>query len=349
MEKNIINIKSSICIVLMLILLTGCTPALFQKTPEYIEYVNELEIQDASYFARYLMDRDERYKLEATVRNYELKHQSNQTTVTAGGAVGASLLGSNPMSASGAGTAAEISGAILVAGALINMFEPDGNIEMVSKIYVPSKLNGASFDTVEEATLFAREYTRKKILEFANKENRSLECVFRCGESSSVYKLVKNGFKGDELYDPMSKATDGQFYDPPSLFIVTAQAKMQAATNDEVRNRILGFTPKWESMYQNGWHTYVVGEVDRNKLGDVESIESKRLGLIAKSWKFNTERSPLARRFYRTLTGNEFLIYRGTDNNIGRQVAVKGKVYKFLIRSSNRFLDFEISPETDIN
>ena len=75
------KLLGSLCV---FVVLTGCNSALYKKSPEHVEIKDALAIQDANYMARYIMDKDERLKLEAKTHNFEIKHYSSQTADTAG-------------------------------------------------------------------------------------------------------------------------------------------------------------------------------------------------------------------------------------------------------------------------
>ncbi len=340
-------------IFLFVLLLSACNvleTRLYKKSPEFIEVVNKDELNDAGYMGRYLMDADERLVLEANIRREELKRRADYSPVGFN-LVGTTLMGNNPLSSQGVNTAGNILLGVDATLQVLDILRPDGDLDMVSKIYVPDKLNDFSLTTLEDATAFVRSYTRKRVELFAQKENRSVECIYGCDSSKVIYKLIKNGFIGNEPYDATRRGTeiaDGEYYDPPVLYVITIGAELMASKSDPVRDRILGFTPVWESKLENGWHSYLAGDIIRNENGDIKLTENKDLGMIPAGWMYGTETSPVSRRFLRILTGGDNLIYRGRRNIYINQFAMKGKVFEFYTsRRADRFMEFEIDPNTD--
>lgn len=324
-------------------------PRLYNKSPELVPIIDKDEINDANYMARYLLNSGDRIKLETIARKEEIKRRASYGSVEAG-IVGTTMLGNNPTSAKGVGTATDIMVGIEAADVILSMLGPDGSLERVSKIYIPEKIGDITINSIEEANQFARNYTHKKISNFSKQENRSLECIYGCNENVTIYKLIKKGFTGDEPYDALkrgAKIHEGKYYDPPKLFVLTVETDLVSSKADPVRDRILGFSPKWESMYENGWRAFIAGDFVRDEKGNIKFRDDKFTNKVPLGW-YKATGSPIDRRFSRTLTGGDNLIYLGRRDVLGKQFSMKGKVFEFSIRYWYRFMEHEISPESDV-
>lgn len=179
---------------------------------------------------RYLMSSKERLKLEAFLRDMTIKEEERLSMSTAHGIGGLSALAS---------------GQNHLSNAALGLFGPDGSIDRVGNIYLPAKYKGQTISSAEEATSAAEDFIAARINVVAKQENRFAQCVLNCIEGSPVFKLIKNGMTGDEPYDHMAKPQlEGQYYDPPVIYIATVLGQMQQARYDVLRDKFIGFPVK---------------------------------------------------------------------------------------------------------
>jgi hypothetical protein len=340
------------CALVIAISLSACKNRLYMKSDPLIEIADQDEIHDANYMARYLMDRDDRLKLQHLARQTEPQQAKKSGNLSTGaGIVGTSLLGNNPLSRSGVNTASNIGLGIHAASFAASMLKSDGNLTTVSKIYLPSQYHGVTINSPEKASRTALHYSKKRINLFAKDLGRTVECIYGCkhvtGAGTTIYKLTRKGFTGDEPYDGDTRDyLEMEQYDPPALFVSLNTAGMKRASFDPIRNRILGFTPAWESLTQNGWQLQI-GGTRLTEDGELEFVDDKVFGKRLRTMYLEAH-SPIARHFYRTTTGGDNLLYFGYDRWTSPFFALKGDYYKFTSKTVNYFIEYQVDPKTDV-
>jgi len=349
------NINKIVIVSFFTLTFAGCNslkPALYSKSPEFIEIGSDKdELLEVDYIARYMMSADERLELEAHMNKVEVKRESSGNGATGIGLASTIMLGNNPLSNSGVSTAGRVSLGVDAAFIAYSVFGPDGSADHISKIYLPHIEVGKALSEVEEASKYAKSYTAQRIKLFAENEGRIFSCIYGCEGKASIYRLTKKGFTGAETYDVSRRGTEipeGEYYDPPVLYVRLNGAELKKSRSDPLRDRILGFTPYWESRYPNGWQVVLGTDFKRDQRGNIIFVNNKIFGKTPKKMLLPTENTPLARRFLRTLTGGDNLIYRGNSDYVAKSFAMKGKVYSFVLRWFKSFILFEISPMTDL-
>jgi hypothetical protein len=330
--------------ILLTITLSGCGKYLYLETgPETISDNQEANFA-AGYMARYLMPTEERrYLLERIGQKIE-QQQTVPVGSTAAGFFGAMALGENPLSQSGLDTAWSITLALDVGLGVAKMFGPDGSVDNISSIYLPEEVGGKKIESESEASNIAREYTINRIREIAKIENRRLECLLNCGQGGPpAFRLVKNGFTGDEPYDHRNgdKSEDAT-YDPPAVYIFTVWGKMVAAPPDPVRDAILGFPVKWKSQGVGGWQFHTAGRLKMTSSGQLATINLGQLGDIPERSWFYFYKTPLGRRMLRHLTGGPGYIVWGDGGTLTKQVCMQGRVFTYPMITKKAFIDKEV-------
>jgi hypothetical protein len=359
MENKLALIVRLFCVLVITISSSGCSLPIHTKGSPLIETVDKEEIQDANYMARYLMDRSDRLRLQHVVRQTEAQRVKKAGNLSTGvGIAGTSLLGNNPLSRSGVNTASNIGLGLDAAFLVEGMLRSSGNLDLVSKILLPPQYKGVTIKSPEQASRIALEYTKSRIDQFAKDVGRTVECIHGCkrvaGAGSTIYKLTKKGFTGNEPYDhEKTEYLEEEQYNPPALFVSLNTGDMVHATNDPIRNRILGFTTTaWESQDHNGWQIWLFGKPSLSEDGELKLVEYKAFGKVygkkLHHMYYLQKYTPIARHFYRTITGGDNLVYFGYNFSSHSFFALKGDYYQFFARLPIRFMEHKVDTKTDV-
>lgn len=204
------------------------------------------DIADVTYLARDMLRGDKR---GASVIYGSLPSSGTSTAIgpgaaTAGGIATAAAIGQNPLSPSGAGTAAYAGFGLSVAGALLGG-SSDVSHDAISGIVLPREVDGHVLATADDARRFVREDSRRNLQEFAQHTGRTVVCVDQCDSNYPLFELRKNGAAGPTY----------PFYDPPSLYVGLYIRPLMDADKiiNPVRDKAVGFSPAWISSVLNGF------------------------------------------------------------------------------------------------
>lgn len=292
-------------------LLAGCASHTAKRAENGIKAVpieNKEEALSAGYMGRYLMSTKHRQRF-LSKHGEELARIAPGDTNTALGILGASAMGEDLLSMEGVNTVASISLALDV----IDWLGPDGSLPFISSAYLPEKVRDISLESAEQARAFMKDYMLTKFEEYADETSRTMECVAHCDSYTPTLSLATTANTPAELSTP-----EKMYF---NLYIWP----FMEAKEDPIRDRILGYKPKWASRHQNGIAIFGAVEIG----GEDKTIEGlgtvrKLNGTFGKSITYTT---PAAMLLLKTLSEDGVWTY-GSSFAGADIIAWRGRLYE---------------------
>lgn len=290
---------------------------------------NEQDIGDAAYMGRFLLP--PQYRSSVATR------YNPSSTVVAGAAVGAAGAGA-PLSRAGMPNVAAVGLGLDVLGGVLDPHAaaPEGR-PFISVAALPEAVSGQQIADADSATKFMQAYILARLEEWGALYGRSVHCVYRCGGDTPAYELRRIG--PEHL----------PYFDPETLYIsVNPAGGLIQASEDPLRDRILGFAPQWISKDANGFALCMDPgtKVDFEKDGALTEQKEPYYGLVANLRCRSSFTSPLERALLRILTRDGYLTLGG-NFAYNHQISLKGRVYAIDTAEKGQYVRYEIDPKTD--
>jgi hypothetical protein len=293
--------------------------------------LNKEELDKVTYLAKNLLGGKDRAKLKSRLleeaRNWDYTNQAI-------GFVGSSALTSNPFSTSGVKTAATLSMAM---DAVDFIF--DGSADDIAQAFFPETDEQGNVMTLEQADMFARKKANQAAIETYKEYGIDLKCIAFCDvdDERRFYRADITQSEVDAL-----KLKYGYKYVPSTFqLIINITGLLEVKNADKLRQLALGFKPKFISGYNHfKFVPYADLYLDENGKEEVTEFEGNPKNLF-----YSAKRKMVGTQFGRDLLksySTKFAIVLGTDDIANKYVVYGGKYYRWIIQSSDNFLDYEI-------
>jgi len=255
------SITRSILITTTYLFIAGCSSSPFLKdvtnNPDRVDLADKDQALQISYLARFLMEADDRAKLEVELSNSELVERwgaSKYSTLTSMGAdVHARQLGSASGKALG--------NSVFVAGIVLGEIF-DGQYDQIGQVFLPGKIDSLELGTREQAEQALSELLQRKIVQFAENYGYSVSCIETCDSLNQIFLLSTE--------KPQHQSF---IYWPSEIAISTYVKGLVKAGPDRVRDAIVGFPVAWQSGSGETLLVTTYGDPSRDDAGNIKIRE----------------------------------------------------------------------------
>ena len=301
----------NLLLIAIIITLNSCSIFKPLDDPEHVKKINTEDIRDAAYMGKYMLIPEKRAKL--------LSQPFYQHYSLAPDIVG---VGVDIATGSISGVGSTLGSSVVLGLQVLDAFGPDGSSSRVGNMFLPEKVGNQVLSTADEARAYAKSYMVQKVNAFAVSEGRTVECFAKCDSFDMVYKLSKN------------VSDDAISHDPKKLFISILIEKFSKANPDPMRDKAIGFKPKW--MTGDG----------KSKIGlDIFiGVKGYHNDDGTSGTNFLVYYSPIARRYLRITTRDGYAFF-GNYYATGHLIANKGKIFFINPFDGANYVKYEILPQ----
>ena len=299
--------------------------------PERIEFENEDEQKRVSYIARYLMEEDDRQKLEAEFSQTTYNKGLDETDL----AVGSMMITDASVGVLGSSSGHTVGVAVFAAGAVLGEIF-DGAMDMVGGVYLPKELNGNTLNTQEEAQNALYDLIGEKMVRIAKSKGMEVKCISDCRGNNATYHFKNKG-----------NPNPGYIYWPDDILLKINMQPLSRVIPNSVRDAALGFPVVWSTGGVSSFLVWGGAEPYFDENGEV--ILKKRDGraYYEPSLRRGIAKTRIGRDMLNSFYDDNYFIF--SDSDIYPYVVYfGGEKYSYIGDSSTNFVKYKLEEDAFI-
>lgn len=316
----------NIFLIICIVFLSGCAsdPYFndFVNNPERVELNSQDQSMRISYLSRYLLESDDRAKLESEISNSEYVKSwgaGEYSTLT-------SMATDIHLGQIGSSSGKALGNSVFIGGVVLGEIF-DGQYDQVGQIFLPKDVDGTQLETLEQAEAFVSEMLSKKIKVFAENNGYQVSCILECESLNQIFGLSSE-----------QNTRIGYHYWPADIAISTYVKGLKEAPENHARDAMLGFNAKWQSDYGESLLIYTYGDFYR---GDSKEVKIRDRGYKFVGFGKDLNEVKVGRDIRKAIFDNPYMLL-GDSDVYPSQIFYDGEIYGFIGTSKRDFVKFRM-------
>ena len=326
---------SSLIKVTSILVLSGCANSPYlQEKSRYRQalptvQLSEQEQIETSYLARLMLGTDDRAAWSKKAG--ALARKQSELSTAAGMATGADMVTNLAMGDANSPVGAMIGSAVFVGATAASLLLDRWDIDQTSQAFFGEEWKGQQLMTAADATGALYRTMDHKVKTAAQKVGMSAECIKSCDGSPRMYHLTK-----------LSGSTSSYPYEPETgIYLMGHWGRMIKADDDPIRDRSLGFKPKWMTGYGHTLQVLLGGKARLERDGK-PYMRLRPNGEVVESLLEDMAGTEIGMEIYRSIFSEEFPAFY-FDNDIHPNYGFyRGQVYTWVLENNRRFINSKL-------
>lgn len=309
------------CTVLLLAgLMTGCASMVSNPfSKDSITYPERVTLKKddprrlkVSYLSRYMMDYENRSKIEYKVDND--RSLKNWNSLDA--AVTTQTLTGMAMGDLGSPLATSVGTSVFVAGSVLNAIY-DGSNDSISTAYLPATFDNISIETHQDALDALNKLVHQRVQSVADALGWQAQCQYQCDSNNQIWHLTNSNHV----------ALPAEYiYKPKEVSLLVTYADLIPVEEDDMVSAVIGEKIAWKTKNITGFAVGVYESVAFDQAGLPKKLYFEEQDIYGLEQVYDLSKVQIGRDLLRIFHGTPYTI-SGTTVGYPNQVFYNTDIY----------------------